>query len=93
MEITIKNIYPVKKPNSKVKAFCEVIVGEIVIKDIKLMETNTNQGLFLSLPSKTAEYGGKTHYIPYVEIVDKNLMKKLYHDIYVAYQGKIEQGD
>lgn len=89
MEITIKNIYPVKKPNSKVKAFCEVIIGPIEVRDIKLMEGN--KGLFLSLPSKTAEYGGKTHYIPYVEIVDKNLMKKLHHDIYVAYQGLIEK--
>lgn len=87
MEIMIKSIYPAKKEDSKVKAFCSVVIGDILINDIRLMEGKS--GVFLSFPSKTVEYGGKERYIPYCEIVDKKLLQEVHHAVYTAYMEKV----
>ena len=87
MNIRIDKINLVKKQDSKVKAFCSVVIGDILINNIRLMEGKS--GMFLSLPSKTVEYGGKERYIPYCDIVDKKLLQEVHHAVYTAYMEKV----
>lgn len=87
MEIMIKSIYPAKKEDSKVKAYCSVIIGDIMIRSIKLIEGKN--GMFLAFPSKPIEYDGRTKDVAYCEIVDKKLLQELHHAIYTAYMEKV----
>lgn len=87
MEIVVEKIIPVRKQDSKVKAFCSVRIGEIMINDIRLMESKN--GMFIAFPSKTIQFRGQTSYVPYCEIVDKKLLKEVHHIVYTAYTEKI----
>lgn len=87
MNIRIDKINLVKKQDSKVKAFCSVVIGDILINNIKLMEGKS--GMFIALPSKTVEFRGNTSYVPYCEIVDKKLLQEVHHAVYTAYMEKV----
>ncbi len=51
MEITEVKVYPVKKPDDKLKAFVTIILDDcFVIRDLKII--NGNSGLFVAMPSR-----------------------------------------
>ena len=51
MEITEVKVYPVRKPDEKLKAFATIILdGCFVVRDLKVIHGNT--GLFVAMPSK-----------------------------------------
>ncbi len=51
MEITEVKVYPVRKPDDKLKAFVTIILDDcFVIRDLKVI--NGNSGLFVAMPSR-----------------------------------------
>ena len=51
MEITEVKVYPVRKPDDKLKAFVTMILDNcFVIRDMKVINGNT--GLFVAMPSR-----------------------------------------
>ncbi|RJP32629.1 MAG: septation regulator SpoVG [Candidatus Omnitrophota bacterium] len=51
MEITEVKVYPVRKPDDKLKAFVTIILDDcFVIRDLKII--NGNSGLFVAMPSR-----------------------------------------
>lgn len=51
MEITEVKVYPVRKPDEKLKAFATIILDDcFVVRDLKVIHGNT--GLFVAMPSK-----------------------------------------
>ncbi len=51
MNITEVKVYPVRKPDDKLKAFVTIILDEcFVIRDMKVINGNT--GLFIAMPSR-----------------------------------------
>ncbi len=51
MEITEVKVYPVKKPDDKLKAFVTIILDDcFVIRDLKVIHGNS--GLFVAMPSR-----------------------------------------
>ena len=51
MEITEVKVYPVRKPDDKLKAFVTIILDDcFVVRDLKVI--NGNSGLFVAMPSR-----------------------------------------
>ena len=51
MEITEVKVYPVRKPDDKLKAFVTIILDDcFVIRDLKIIHGNS--GLFVAMPSR-----------------------------------------
>jgi stage V sporulation protein G len=51
MKITEVKVYPVRKPDEKLKAFATIILDDcFVVRDLKVINGNT--GLFVAMPSK-----------------------------------------
>ncbi|MFB3786797.1 MAG: septation regulator SpoVG [bacterium] len=51
MDITEVKVYPVRKPDDKLKAFVTIILDDcFVIRDMKVI--NGNSGLFVAMPSR-----------------------------------------
>lgn len=51
MNITEVKVYPVRKPDDKLKAFVTIILDDcFVIRDMKVI--NGNSGLFVAMPSR-----------------------------------------
>lgn len=56
MEITEVRVYPVKKPDEKLKAFATLTFDDcFVVRDLKVI--NGNNGLFIAMPSRRRSDG------------------------------------
>ncbi|MDX9754756.1 MAG: septation regulator SpoVG [bacterium] len=56
MRITEVKVYPVRKPDDKLKAFATIILDDcFVVRDLKVI--NGNSGLFVAMPSKKKSDG------------------------------------
>lgn len=56
MKITEVKVYPVRKPDDKLKAFATIILDDcFVVRDLKVI--NGNSGLFVAMPSKKKSDG------------------------------------
>ncbi|MBD3267812.1 septation regulator SpoVG [bacterium] len=59
MEITEVKVYPVRKPDEKLKAFATIILDDcFVVRDLKVIHGNS--GLFVAMPSKKKADGTYT---------------------------------
>ena len=56
MEVTEVKVFPLRKPNDKLKAFATIVFDScFIIRDLKVI--NGNSGLFVAMPSRKLEDG------------------------------------
>lgn len=89
MKLEVKDIYLVKSRESATKAYCNVIIGDVLISNIRLVQGK--HGMFLSFPEKKMEdkSTGKVWYEPYCKITDRKIIKDLHHLVFTTYQQKV----
>lgn len=62
----VENMFLITKPNSKIKAMVSVLMGDILVQDIKVIEVPS--GLFVGMPSRSYEKDGETKWVPTVTL-------------------------
>lgn len=67
---------------SNLKAFADVIIGEVLVKGIRIVEGE--RGLFVSLPKSQGKDG---KWYPTVTLVDKSMQSELQSIVLEAYQA------
>ena len=89
MKLEVKNMYLVKSGEAATKAYCNVIIGDFLISNIRLVQGKN--GLFLSFPEKKMEdkRTGEVQYEAYCKVMDKKMLKDLHHLVFTTYQQKL----
>ncbi|MBN2328435.1 MAG: septation regulator SpoVG [Candidatus Omnitrophica bacterium] len=90
MEITEVKVYPVRKPDDKLKAFVTMILDNcFVIRDMKVINGNT--GLFVAMPSRKKADGT---YADIAHPLNSDMRKRMEDLVLKEYQRVIaEKGD
>ena len=66
---------------SALKAFADVIIGEVLVKGVRIIEGNN--GLFVTMPKSQGKDG---KWYPTVALVDKSMQGELQSIVLEAYQ-------
>ena len=67
---------------SSLKAFADVIIGEVLVKGVRVIEGNN--GLFVTMPKSQGKDG---KWYPTVALVDKSMQGELQSIVLEAYQA------
>lgn len=87
MQITEVKVYPVRKPDDKLKAFVTMILDDcFVIRDMKVINGNT--GLFVAMPSRKKSDGT---YADIAHPLNQDMRKKMEELVLVEYKKVMEQ--
>lgn len=87
MEITEVKVYPVRKPDDKLKAFVTMILDNcFVIRDMKVINGNT--GLFVAMPSRKKADGT---YADIAHPLNSDMRKRMEDLVLVEYQRVISE--
>lgn len=82
MEITEVKVYPVRKPDDKLKAFVTMILDDcFVIRDMKVI--NGNSGLFVAMPSRKKADGS---YADIAHPLNQDMRKRMEELVLVEYK-------
>lgn len=71
-----------KFDNGSLKAFADVIIGEVLVKGVRIIEGNN--GLFVTMPKSQGKDG---KWYPTVALVDKSMQSELQSIVLEAYQA------
>lgn len=87
MEITEVKVYPVRKPDDKLKAFVTMILDDcFVIRDMKVINGNT--GLFVAMPSRKKADGS---YADIAHPLNQDMRKRMEELVIEQYKRVAEQ--
>lgn len=82
MEITEVKVYPVRKPDEKLKAFATIILdGCFVVRDLKVIHGNS--GLFVAMPSKKKADGS---YADIAHPLNKEMRQRMEDIVLLEYE-------
>jgi len=90
MEITEVKVYPVRKPDDKLKAFVTIILDDcFVIRDLKIIHGNS--GLFVAMPSRKKADGT---YADIAHPLNNDMRQRMEEIVIGEYQKIVEtEGD